>query len=392
MTEDGRLVTLVVCDGEERVLGQLAPFRVSDPWWQEVRSIEDRRPGVTVLRVLGGTPTRWGHYGGSVTYLAEATGAARVEGLGSWEGALADDGHRMPWARAGGPTADLRWATSSLEENGWSTETPVHHRTWNLSSIWELPMAGARAWLKCVPPFFAHEATVLNHLQEEAVPRLLAADAHRILLASMPGVDGYDASLPDQLSLIELLVDLQARTVTQTDRLLAEGVPSAQAGRLVTQLADLVARRAPDDLRLRRVLDEATERFDEIGRCGLPDVLVHGDAHPGNARIGCKPFMWFDWGDSRIGNPLLDLAVLERAPADARPVLERHWLDAWREAVPGSDPHRCWTLLRPYALARMGAVYQTFLDAIEVAERTYHEADVLPALEAAARAVAHEGG
>jgi aminoglycoside phosphotransferase (APT) family kinase protein len=140
-----------------------------------------------------------------------------------------------------------------------------------------------------------------------------------------------------------------------------------------------VRRRSPADPRLQRLLDGAPERLEAVEACGLPDVLVHGDAHPGNARLGLTVPIWFDWGDSCVGNPLLDLAALP----DDHPVVPR-WLDRWAAAVPGSDPHRAWGLLAPLAALRLAVVYQGFLDGIEPSERPYHEGDVLPALERAA--------
>jgi len=385
----GRVVTLVVCDENEDVLGRSAPFRVDVPWWQEVDEIEAWRPGLTVLRLLGGSPLRASNFGGDVTYLAEATGDLTLGGLIGWDGTLTDDPKRMPWARAGGPTADLAWARATLGED-WATARTVHHRTWNLSSISELTANDDTAWLKCVPPFFAHEAAVLQALEPESVPRLIAADAHRMLLAPLPGHDGYEATVSEQLELVDVLVGLQVRTAASTPHLLAAGVPDARTFPLVAEVSDVIARRAADDSHLRRLVDEAPDRLDEVASCGLPDVLVHGDAHPGNARIGCRPFIWFDWGDARVGNPLLDLAVLERAPEEIRPTIETSWLEAWGDAVPGSDPERAWKLLRPYAVARLAVVYQTFLDAIEESERRYHAGDVMPALDAASRIVAAE--
>ena len=51
--------------------------------------------------------------------------------------------------------------------------------------------------------------------------------------------------------------------------------------------------------------------------------------------------------------------------------------------MPGSDPGRAWTLLRPLAALRVALVFQTFLDNIEPSERAYHARDVGPALKLA---------
>lgn len=388
-TTDGRLVTLALVDAAGSMLGSLDPFRVELPYWQETEEIEARHPEVTVLRLLESGPNVGNRMGGAVTYLAQLEGAA-PPGLRPYDGQpLTDHPARTPWAVPGGPARDLAWAASLVRVTG----KPVHHRSWNLSAIWSLPCGRSRAWLKCVAPFFLHEAVVLRHLQREDVPRLLGSDGHRLLLEDLAGADGYGASLPVHLELIEALVQLQLTTIGSVPELVAAGVPDCRSGALLGTLERLVRRRAPADERLRRLVESAPSRLAAVEECGLPEVVVHGDAHPGNCRVGAPRPIWFDWGDSRVGNPLLDMAVLTVNPA-ADPgrvaAVERHWLQLWADAVPGSDPRRAWQLLRPLAMLRAGAVYQHFLDEIEPSERVFHEGDVMPALERAAAAFAAE--
>jgi len=80
-------------------------------------------------------------------------------------------------------------------------------------------------------------------------------------------------------------------------------VPDARSEALIQQVQAVVARRAPDNPILRQLADGAGKRLAEAQSCGLADVLVHGDAHPGNARIRFSAPIIFDWGDSRIGTP-----------------------------------------------------------------------------------------
>ena len=57
------------------------------------------------------------------------------------------------------------------------------------------------------------------------------------------------------------------------------------------------------------------------------------------------------------------------------PAVQRHWAQAWREAVPGSDPQRAADLLAPVAAARQAVIYRAFLDRIEPSEHPYHRDD-----------------
>jgi Phosphotransferase enzyme family len=382
----GRTVTIVVID-EDGVVGQLAPIDVATPWWPDVMPIVEVHPGLAVLRLLHGEPAPGRRIGGSVTYLAEPLSsplAATVPALRTrpWLGALHEDALRLPWAEPGGPAADLAWACEHVELDG----APMQHRTWNLSAVWTIPTKGGDAWLKCVPPFSAHEPAVLELLADHPVPRLLASSGHRQLLAAMPGEDGYAATLAERRVLIDQLVTIQRSTVERIAELLGRGVPDRRLPELLQAAADVVDRALPDDPRLRSLLDGADARIDAIGSCGLPDVLVHGDAHGGNARIGpgTGRGIWFDWSDARIGHPLLDVAVLERPGTASRAELIEHWLGAWRAAIPGSDPHRAWALIRPLAALGDAVVYQGFLDGIERSERIYHLEDVVLCLQRAA--------
>lgn len=395
----GRTVTLVVCDGTSGIRGQTAPVAVATPWWQDLEPIRARFGQLIVLRVLYGRPTLRGPAGGDVTYLAELPDegtetALRELGLApstSDEAVLEDHPLRMPWAKPGGPGADLAWATDAARRAGWRViGAASQHRTWNLSAIWSLPAvspdgARDRLWLKCVPPFFAHEASVLRRLAGEAVPVVVASEDQRMLLAHMPGRDGFGASVAEAKQIAEHLVALQARTTPIVDELLSVRVPDSRATQLLETARSIVTRRAPQDAVLHELVEDAEERLSQAQACGLPDVLVHGDAHPGNSRLGAGKPILFDWGDCRIGNPTMDLDVLDRLDDGTAGAVGDHWLDCLALAFPGSRPARAWWLLRPLAALRAAAVYQGFLDNIEPSERVYHEADVAPALERAAR-------
>jgi hypothetical protein len=373
-------VVLVTPDGE--AVGALPPIPVATPWWQDVEPVvlavrERHHLDVTVLRLL--EAERPMPPGGTVTYLAEVDHSIAAE---PWDGTLAEHPLRMAWARPGGPAADLAWADSALGDRGMRRIGPAEHvRTWNLSSLWRLPIQGQTAWLKCVPPFFAHEGRMLELLQGRAVPTLIAQDGPRLLLAEIPGKDLYNASLPRLLAMVSLLVSLQREWFTKADELLAAGLPDWRAQSLTAAIAALVERvalalSADDRLRLGQFVDGLADRLAQVASCGLPETLVHGDFHDGNFRGDGGTLVLLDWGDCGVGHPLLDEpAFLERVPADAVETVRRHWHAEWARVIPGSDPDRASALLRPVAAARHALVYQGFLDGIEPSEWPYHAAD-----------------
>lgn len=403
-----RRATLVLVSPAGELLGRLPELELATPWWQDARAVVAAARAatgldVTVLRLLDSERAR--PHGGRVTYLAEASPAAAPPAGELVDDALralalADASERPGYARPGGPAADLRWAVDALAARGLRLAgPPVQDRTWNLSSLWELPTDdGGSAWLKVVPHFFAHEGAVLARLQGGPVPTLLGHDGARVLLAGVPGADQYDAPRGVLLEAVDRLVDVQRAWLGRTAELESAGVPSARTAALSGAVADVVARRAAvlppgERAALDRLVAGLDERWAAIAACGLPDTLVHGDAHPGNVRGTPGALTLLDWGDSCTGHPLLDLvAFLAALPPGDVDAVRAHWSAAWRRAVPGCDPERAARLLAPVASARLAVVYQRFVDHVEPTERRYHDADVVDALASAAAVLAAEDG
>jgi hypothetical protein len=387
-----RYVRLVLVNPAGGVVGSVGPFSVDLPWWQEVRSVVDaarRQLGidVTIIRLLNAERDR--PHGGEVTYLAEVSQTVAFE---PWEGRLEPHPLRQSYADIGGPAADLDWATRILAARGLApVGKAVQMRSWNLSSIWNIPVGRESVWLKVVPPFFAHEPQVLVALADAPVPRLLGHDGTRMLLAEVPGIDMYDAPLPRLLEMVTLLVDIQSSWLGRLDRLQSTALPDWRGSTLIAAIEDVVERTGPelskDELvPLRRFVIDLRDRFAALESCGMPDTLIHGDFHPGNVRGTDRQLVLLDWGDSGIGHPLLDLpAFLERMPPGHIEAIKQHWMRAWLAKRPDCDCYRAASLIGPVAAARQAVVYRKFLDNIEPSEHVYHRHDPATWLRRAAQ-------
>jgi hypothetical protein len=384
----GRTVTLVLVDETGALLGALPPFEVSVPWWQEVAELVTgarARDGidVEVLRLLGGVAADGRSAGGTVSYLAQLSGPGPV-GLKPVDVDLSPQPCRAAYAQPGGPAASTGWAIAALRTLGTPGAVAAQQRTWNLSAIWRLDAAGAPvAWLKQVPRFFWHEAAVLGLVSGVApglVPPLLAAgEEGRMLLAHVPGEDGYGAGAPVCAEIAAEFHPVQAHFAGRVDELLATGMPDRRLA--VQPFADAAAPFLEKIDGLRAVLAGLPRRLDEIAACGLPDTLVHGDLHPGNTRVGCGSPVIMDWGDSAVGHPAYDIlrltGDLPRAQAEE---LIGAWTLRWRAVAPGSDPSRAVELMRPVAALHGAVIYAGFLAHIEQSEHPYHSSDVPAAL------------
>jgi hypothetical protein len=405
-----RTVTLLLVDATGRVFGALPPFDVPVPWWQDATSVVDGareryQVDVALLRLLAAE--RPAPPGGAVMYLAEVP-AAPPTPLGRVTISLSPHPLRAPYAEPGGPAASVSWARAALRALGRGEHTAAQQRTWNLSAIWRLDAApspasptspssptGANghariAWLKQVPWFFAHEAAVLRWLGAErpgVAPALLDADqAGRMLLDDVPGEDRYGADSAARERMLVELHAVQVRAVDAADALVALGLPDRRGDRLSARVRDVVERHGQGIDGLPALVDGLAYRLSAVDSCGLPDTLVHGDFHPGNVRADGdgRPCI-LDWGDSFVGNPAFDALRMTEDLPDAEPLIEG-WQRRWRAAVPGCEPGRALTLLRPVAALLGAATYADFVDRIEPAERSYHAADVKTALREAVAA------
>ena len=375
-----RFAELVLVTPDGAVQGCLPPILVSTPWWNDAEAIvravrEHHGIDVTILRLLSGQEMAGASH---VIYLAETI--SKCTRIQPWRGSLDDHPLRHSFARCGGPAADLTWAEERLVENGYKRSAPaIQVRTWNLSSLWKIPTYSETLWLKVVPPFFAHEGAVLNLLAGRNVPAVLGYENGRMLLKEVTGADLYNgATRPQFFTMISSLVDIQASFLGREDELLKLGLPDWRLAALGTGLDTILSHvqtelPAADFATLKELRDHFSGMILAIESCGLPCTMIHGDFHPGNVRGSGLDLTLLDWSDSGIGHPLLDeTALLRHVGATDRSMVYDHWHEAWRKAVPGSNPGRASQLLKPLAAIHQAIIRQRFIDNIEPAEHFYH--------------------
>ena len=394
MGTGGRTVTLVLCTDDGALLGALPPIDLEEPHWPEVAEIvtvlyQRYGVGATVLRLV--EAPEGARAGGSGAYLVEVDRTPETA-LAVWPAdPLVDHPLRQGWARPGGARRDVEWAAAALDTVGLRRTGPARQvKSWNLSSIWCLPTDHGNTWLKVVPPMFAHEAAVVACLGSPSVPRVLAGEQGRMLMADIAGADNFSASGRALLPMVRMLIDLQLRCIDRVDELLGLGVPDhrliARAPGLVDVVADHQDALEQDELRaLDQLLTGLDARCRDIESCGVPETLAHGDFHPGNVRGPLGAYVILDWSDSCVAHPLTDeLAFFRPLSAKDRALVGSAWTSAWRDAVPGCDPDRAKELLRPLMPLGAALTYAEFCAAIEPDERVYHAIDVHSALKDAA--------
>ena len=390
-----RDVTLVLTDGAD-VVGTLPPFRVPTPWWADVAVVIDAAreivgQDVTILRLLE-TSTPSSVMGGQVTYLAEID-RPPTSRLSAWAGPdpLLSQRNRAWWAEPGGLVDAVTWATAALAENGIEVVGARQQRTWNLSVLVQLETIGGLVWLKAVPTFLADEGSVLRHLSvldiaTGTLPTVLGHDPSRrmALLADVPGVDMWDASAADVAGLGRRVIDLHCEAYERRVSIeLADAVADRTTAGLVAGLATFLGDDVPNGpmahavrVGVARLRDELPSRLAPLGE--LPDVLTHGDPHPGNWRAGPNgERVLLDWGDLAIASPLADVGSLtSRLPVGEAGMVRKTLIGVLAAAFRVDDLSAAIDVL-PLLQAVTGAVqYANFCRNIEPAEWVYHRDDV----------------
>lgn len=384
--DNHRLARLVFLDTHGTVIGESPELHLDVPWLQETGALctyaaDHWGLDIAVLRLIdaddSGAPALKVRY---VAQLLSKPDALPELSPIDWQDE--PDFHRPAYARAGGPADDIAWASSVINEAGYGDVISRYQpRSWNLSTIWRFDAAAKTFWLKHVPDFFAHESSMIQLLPAGFGPSLVTASGNRMLFEDVPGEDTYDANIDQVLHMVTRLVDLQASWIDRTDDLLSVGVPDFRREPLLDGILDALEKNledVPEEHRdtLVSFVGDLPDRLDALDDCGMSPTLVHGDFHPGNWRGTALNLIMLDWGDSVLGHPLFDVPPLLRArPEDERQIIADHWCAQWRRYLPEANVERALELTMPIACARMGAIYQMFLENIEVAERVYHVAD-----------------
>jgi hypothetical protein len=257
-----------------------------------------------------------------------------------------------PWSRPGWFDRASAWMVERMAAIGRPpTALPRLHYMWALSAVLRAEAADGTLYLKSSPEIFRDEGPVTARLGTRAPG----------LVTSVVAVEPVEAwTLMDDLG-GEAIGDepperwrdglvthaaIQRAWLGHTDELLAVGArsrPLAELAALVPGMADRPATRAHlSDADVERwhaavpTLIAACQRLDAIGP---PSTIVHGDLHPWNVVRGPAGPMVFDWTDSAVGQPFVDLAAwLVRTPeVDRRREMLAAYVGEWSDLVRPDD-------------------------------------------------------
>jgi hypothetical protein len=265
---------------------------------------------------------------------------------------------RPRWMRRGWFDRASTWMRAAAADAGRplaGDPTPFFLR--GISALLRAPTDGPDLFLKAVfPPF--HAEPVLTRLLAErfpgTVPTVVAVEPDEGWLivedvgSSWVG-DAPESDRPDALARgAAALVTIQRAIASDDDAirtLLDAGAPHRPLADLVASVASAVGPEGfgigddgIDAERAERVLDALAAAVARVEGVGLPETVVHGDFHSGNAALVDERIAIIDWSDAAISNPAVDLVTWLAWSGDRRAEVDAAtgaWVAAWSAAVDG---------------------------------------------------------
>ena len=114
------------------------------------------------------------------------------------------------------------------------------------------------------------------------------------------------------------------------------------------------------------MLPTLLEGCERLATGPLPLALVHGDLHLANVARSRDGYLFFDWTDASVGNPLMDLLLVFFEEAEeVREALRDIYLSAWIETGSPDELLDVWRLAQPLAALNQAVSYRSIVDGVE---------------------------
>lgn len=282
---------------------------------------------------------------------------------------------RAPWAESGWFSQTSRWMIETLIGLGRNPIGPVQQfRNLGISSVLRVPTGAGLVYLKATAklPLFINEGVFMAQLAEKfpgQIPRPLAVQAEQQwMLLDDFGADlrSQKPSEADVAGFLRQFGALQVQSAGMTDALRRAGCRGRRLPVLAHQIADLAAHpltaqhTTPDMLaQLSAAIPALQERCAVLDRYNLPDCLVHGDLHLGNVARNGDGYQIFDWSDSCIAHPFMDMIdpYFFYDNADTQAHLRDAYLAQWTGWEPMERLLEIWRLAKPLAALHQAVSY-----------------------------------
>jgi hypothetical protein len=279
----------------------------------------------------------------------------------------------VPWSSPSWLPKATKWIRETVEASGAKMiGEPKQIRVWAISCVYRIETTAGTVYFKALPGFLGHEPKLARYMFQQFpqhTPDVTAVEAneHWMLLKEMGGPE--PESKEDWELVLRTLNRIQNQCTKNLDELLQFGVKDCRLAKLPDLMAPIIAELEQPEMRafyevteeeakvLTGRLRTLPELCAQLAACGIPDTLMHGDLWGPNVVLrdkfsGKSPII-FDWTDSSISHPMLDIFCLlwaEKDDAKRRGELEAH-TNVWSEIYPREKVMRAFELaerLAPY--------------------------------------------
>ncbi len=306
--------------------------------------------------------------------------------------ATATTNERMPWTNRGWHAEAEDWLRSTLTDRG----TPVVGAiepilVWELSCVLRAQTVSGPVFFKTAldTPLFANEASVVAELAAlfpGEVPTPLAVDLDRrlLVLEDAGQVVGWRAPVETREDVMRAVAQLQIRSASHVERLLAAGCIDRRLDWLAEQTTswstqvDLSRWLSADEVaELRSAERRLAEICAELASLPVPHTIVQGDLHLGNIARSEHGFVIFDWTDACIAHPFIDMiAIRHEEDETIQARLREAYLAEWRGFGSDEELSRAWQLAEPLTAFNHAISYVALWSSIdaEAADREFGSA------------------
>jgi hypothetical protein len=281
-------------------------------------------------------------------------------------GRAVPDPLRAPWTLPGWYERTRPWIEGALGDAGRPpARAIVQHRHWGISAVMRVETDAGRLWFKAVSEHFRHEPGVTAFMGSWAPGATAGVVAWEATEGWMLLENVHGDTTPDEhghRAAFEQLVELQRMATGREHELLAAGCAPrplvALPGDVAAVLDDPILRPwlPVDATRAAGIVDWLRDAVTQVEQLALPDLLVHGDFHPGNVRVVDDRTVIFDWSDAAIAKPFVDVLTwatwLPHDP-DAIDALWQSFAEVWGDVLPPPT----WLELRPVLEGIAGAYH-----------------------------------
>lgn len=300
--------------------------------------------------------------------------AAIWRGVAEFRGQQERPPGRPDWFRQGWRVEADAWIDETLAAAGLVRRGPSETVTaWALSLVLRVPVdTGDAVYFKATCDWFRAEPVItalLARWASDVVPSVIATDASRawMLMRPLPGDDADTPTVAGPAA-ATALARLQQSALEHPEAVRAAGVPDRRLTLTIEGIAAVVERSdmAPAERqRMRQLLPWLAEEMAALAGCGMPYSIAHGDLHLGNVAYADGRVVLYDWTDTALTFPALDLEILSESAREHSAETREAYVAAWRDFVGEAAVTEAFRHTGPVNLAYQAISYDGIARSVE---------------------------